>query len=469
MIQKNRIAQKLLDKREKKLLWVEKFTPTERKDIPLYKLSQVEKFENLLNNCLTRLPHSPKVIVITGPVGCGKTTLVNVICREKHIQIINFTPDDDYLLPEYATPVNGVGESTFIAKLKLFLEKCQTVINPKHKQLLLIDDITLSQEDRNNFLNVINQYNKSPRPLFPLIWIADQNDTQKQLSDCYYFKFPPASKSVLKRALKRVSQLQCLDLKDSQINSFIDENPGDVRLAINMLQLTRDFPTGKYDYLSYFQAIGEILYQKNRISSEDILRISHCSPKMMIKGLFENSLDFFADVSEYADCAENFSVADTFMGMDFFVPELAELSATTAMRGVLTSLEHRQENKFFCMRHGSKSHLRNNFIKSDLYHQELLIYKLEMENEDNGYSEYYGLPEEKDGSFVCWPDKCKTIRSEQMDSMLFDDTSGNAYISMKNQMDMERENQIREEELSQAMKLLSIDPIDVSDDGFFDS
>ena len=85
MIQKNRIAQKLLDKREKKLLWVEKFTPTERKDIPLYKLSQVEKFENLLNNCLTRLPHSPKVIVITGPVGCGKTTLVNVICREKHI------------------------------------------------------------------------------------------------------------------------------------------------------------------------------------------------------------------------------------------------------------------------------------------------------------------------------------------------------------------------------------------------
>lgn len=108
------------------MLWVEKFTPTERKDIPLYKLSQVEKFENLLNNCLTLLQHCPKVIVITGPVGCGKTTLVNVICREKHIQIINFTPDDDYLLPEYATPANGVSESTFIAKLKLFLEKCQT-------------------------------------------------------------------------------------------------------------------------------------------------------------------------------------------------------------------------------------------------------------------------------------------------------------------------------------------------------
>ena len=90
MIKIDKNAQRLLQKKDNQTLWSVKYFPKKREEIPLFKKSQIEKFENLINNCILRKPGTPKVIIVSGPVGCGKTTLVRVICNEKNIQIINF-------------------------------------------------------------------------------------------------------------------------------------------------------------------------------------------------------------------------------------------------------------------------------------------------------------------------------------------------------------------------------------------
>ncbi|OHS94175.1 hypothetical protein TRFO_39595 [Tritrichomonas foetus] len=461
MIRKDPVARKLLEQEDRNTLWTTKYFPTNRNGIPLFKKAQIEKFETLLNSCMHRLPGSPKVIVITGPVGCGKTTLVRVLCNEKKISILDFSPDDGY-----AAKDRPDDESAFISKLGLFLERSQLVTNPSARQILLIDDLTINSEDTNKFFEMIERYNSDNRPLFPLIWVADQNDTRKKINNCYYFNFPAASNSVLKRVINRVAKGQHISLDKSQIESLLAENPGDVRLAVNMLQFARTFVTGKYDNLSYFQAIGEILYQKNKRSSEDILRISHCSPQLMINGLFENYPDFFNNVSDNADAADSLSVADTFMEVAWMVPELADVAATTAMRGVLTANTERVPNTFFDMRPGYKSRLKN-VIKSDIYHLEHIISAIKNEITGNNYNENSNNDDNELLAFQCFPMQFWDSNSLTMDSYLFQNVASIGREKGNQQTQKKESNVFNEKELCEALELLSIDPID-NDDGFFD-
>ena len=455
MIKIDKNAQRLLQKKDNQTLWSVKYFPKKREEIPLFKKSQIEKFENLINNCILRKQGTPKVIIVSGPVGCGKTTLVRVICNEKNIQIVNFSPDEGIV----DKSLMSENESFFLAKLKIFVEKSQLVTNPLTQQILLLDNIQLANDDKNGFFEIIENYNADRRRLFPLVWIADLNDMRRKIPNCYYFNFPPASNSVLKRVINNVAKNEHLKLTKSQIDDLLAENPGDVRLAVNTLQFARNFPSGKYDYLSYFQAIGEILYQKNKRSSEEILRISQCSPQTMIHGLYENCLDFFSDIEDYAQAIDSITIADVFSESAWLDQNLSELSATTAMRGVLTSNNNRRQNIFYEYRPGFKSHLKN-VQKSDLYNLESVI--------ENTREELMGNNQNiQDHHFECWPVQMLRYDANFMDSYLFSSNAKVEKSAIIPKINLIAK-YIHEQELCEAMKILTIDPIeDDIDEDFF--
>jgi hypothetical protein len=294
---------------------------------------------------------------------------------------------------------------------------------------LLIDDVDIDRRELRQFIEIIENYNYDPRHLFPLFWIPDPDISQRP-KNCVVFNFPPASRTVLKRVIKKVSNAEGLRLSKQQIDELTLDNPGDVRLAVNQLQLTGSFSLGSYQMLTFFQAVGEILYNKKRISSEEILHVSHCSPKMIVNSLFENYQDFLGSVDDIADAAEYLSEADILMAASWNHPELGDVAATTTMRGLIVANRNPHPTTFWSLRESRMGRLRPNSV-------------------------------DPEAPFLCWPNAEMT--AGEMDSRLFTELD-NLTWTKKSDRETEEVNsgrlEISEQELLEALRMLEIDPIE---------
>lgn len=412
-------------------LWSMKYFPQTKKEIPLFRTTQIEKFEAIVRSAFARPTQGKRIILVTGPVGCGKSTVVKTICTLMNIEIVQFNPDD-FVERKKGQPRT---ESIFLSNLKLFLERSQLVINTYHRRILLLDDLAIERkEDYPHVIRILTEYNNNPQHKFPLIWIPEDCDLVSKPSPCIVFNIPSASATVLKRILNRVSTGEGFKLSKEQIDALISDNSGDIRLAVNNLQFSRDFTPGKLEYLSYFQAIGEVLYNKKKRSAEDLLKQSHVTPSRMISALYENYQPFYTVIEEQCEAAYYFSEADEFMAMNWCNPELGELGATIAMRGIITTNNHPANLAFWSFKPATHSHLK-----------------------------YPRIP--PDEPFKCWPRSNQSII--QMENELFEEKSVYEYTYTKISH-KEEPLTASQEELTESMQLLSIDPIDDSGmDEFF--
>jgi hypothetical protein len=400
-------------------LWCTRHFPTELSDVPLCRKSQTEKFMRILHRSFEGPPRHPRIVTIAGPVGCGKSTLLKVACATQNIEILLFSPDDKFDNRPITVP-----DSIFLYSFKNFLERGQFVTEPGIRRILLVDDLDIDHSELSAFIEVTERYGSDSRRLFPLFWIVDPQ-ISKRPRNAVVFNIPSASHTVLKRVITKVTAEEGIHLNSAEIEDLIADNPGDVRLAVNQLQFTRGFPAGAYEPLTFFQAVGEILYNKRRLSSEQILRLSHSPPKQMITALFENALEFLGDSEDFAEIADYLSEADLFLGKSWEEPELAEVAATTAMRAFVVANRHPQANTFWALRSSRMSRSRWTFV-------------------------------EPDAPFVCWPDP--GMSAGEMDFRLFMTDSGPEFTGRSERA--HEEFQMSQQELLEAMELLEIDPIE---------
>ena len=71
-------------------LWVDKYAPKKESELPIRK-NRVVEVKDWLNNSLTNLPlgtsDTQRILILTGPTGVCKTTLIQVLCKELEAEL----------------------------------------------------------------------------------------------------------------------------------------------------------------------------------------------------------------------------------------------------------------------------------------------------------------------------------------------------------------------------------------------
>lgn len=232
-------------------------------------LKNINEIKETLFNNNNKLIQSNKSILISGPSGVGKSTLCELILKNKNIEILRIKPD------EYSTIEN-------LKRKILYFEKCKSIqlMFNNSPKLIYIDDFDIFPSLDRNFLSFFNDVlnNKKKNIGFnvniPILCVSNMGN-DKKLSDI--------KKSFSKITyLKKLTFNQCFQI----INKHIDAN-------INYTKLTTLIKNNNNDLRFVFQNIHDTIENPNEDEDEhkDILTTSQSDFKKKTKFSEYNAYD----------------------------------------------------------------------------------------------------------------------------------------------------------------------------------
>ena len=206
-------------------LYSELFSPENDSSAPIINQRYANQISILLQGVFTDFNMQGKVFCLSGGSGYGKTTLINRLCCEDNIRIIQFDP---YIDSEF-TYEQKTNQTSILTHLQNFLQK-SSLHNP-HNTLLVIDGISIGQSEVQEFCNILRSTK------IPVCWILSP-----ELAECRSIPFPHQKLMMPKRnEIKNLIDYVCskldIDLAKEDEDLIISMANGDIRTALNSLQL----------------------------------------------------------------------------------------------------------------------------------------------------------------------------------------------------------------------------------------
>jgi len=270
---------------------------------------------------------SSKFLLLIGPTGCGKTTLIESFCNEENVliysvkndilskkdlikEIINFT---DYVSTE--------GTNFFLRQNS----KKIILIDEYQGDVLSISDINNMHTMRKNFNNLkpflkeINTtFNELSTNILPPIVIISSDAKGSKLSDLkkisnvYYIG--EINKGLIKSWVKK--EYGSIDNLDSLLNKC----GSDKRLLINTLEYLKKYPKNIDKYIdSFYKDIDQNLFEfinilfdnLEPINIDEVFKIYETDGYLISNLVHENYLDYSSDIHAVANAADSISLGET--------------------------------------------------------------------------------------------------------------------------------------------------------------
>ena len=205
-------------------LWVEKYRPNTLQNI--YSQNNViSLLQSTINN--KNIPH----LIFSGPPGCGKTSTILALAQD----IFGVENYKDRIIELNASDERGI--NIVRDKIKNYAKQSiKTVINIVPWKIIILDEAdSMTNDSQFALRRIIEQYSKITR--FCLICNYQTKIIEPIISRCFMCKFYPITDDNIKIQLQYICDKEQLPQNSLLFNKISKISNGDLRKAINLLEL----------------------------------------------------------------------------------------------------------------------------------------------------------------------------------------------------------------------------------------
>lgn len=233
--------------------WLTEFQPETVADLAVHP-KKIEDLRNWLKTC--SLKSSNRILLISGPTGCAKSTTFKLLARENDFKVVEWinSIDNDFDLPQENSYGNFNIYRNQVDEFEKFLLKSSnygSLFASKQKKILLVKDFpNVFLRKKDDFARIMLRFNEDGN--CPLVFILTETSSRALDISFHLFteqlrmelktdsiSFNAISATLMKRGIKRIFQM--VESKDggvksqtaeSVVESIIDNSAGDIRNAI---------------------------------------------------------------------------------------------------------------------------------------------------------------------------------------------------------------------------------------------
>lgn len=280
----------------------------------LLKKSSKGRKKKLTNITNVELEYSKRKgnLLITGPHGCGKSSIISIILSEYNYEVISLNMLDQKIKIDI----------DLISKLSL-----NNNVDNKKKKILLIDELesVITLNDKNGVFNIIKDNNY--KRWMPIIIITN-NQHNKQLNEAKKYsnetKIYPPYESEMVKLVNKICKNEKISLEWEQIKKFVEYCQSDMRkILIQLDELKINYGTNKIDstILENFMNIMKRkdldfdLYKATNKMLTDYKNIETClelyeTEKVLMPLMIHENYHKYIKESEYSKILDNLSIGD---------------------------------------------------------------------------------------------------------------------------------------------------------------
>ncbi|MCD6421280.1 MAG: replication factor C large subunit [Thaumarchaeota archaeon] len=292
-------------------VWVEKYRPRRVAEV-IGNRESVEAFVKWMKQWELGKPPEKKAILLYGPAGVGKTSLVLAYGREHGYDVVEVNASD---WRNEARMKWVVGESSL-----------QATLDGSSKKIILIDEVDgiAGKEDAGGIAALKKIIDETR---VPLVLVAN-NPWDPRLAPirekCLMLEFRRLRKSEVLRRLREIARREGIQVSDAVLERIAERSEGDLRSAINDFQAITggrkvvdekvlEALGARNRVKQIFDALRMIFNAKSIRAARAALEGLEVDLDMVYSWILDNAPDQIPDPNDLADALEALARADVFL------------------------------------------------------------------------------------------------------------------------------------------------------------